>query len=88
MPSHLTRQTFRVDGMHCASCSLLIDETLEDLEGVHRSTTRLRKRNTVVEFDPATCTTEAIVAAIAEAGYTALPTRSGSRSALRLPGGG
>ena len=71
MPDHLTRHIFRVDGMHCASCSLLIDETLENLEGVHRSTTKLRKRRTVVEFDPATCAPDAIVAAIAEAGYTA-----------------
>jgi copper chaperone CopZ len=74
MPHHLTRQTFRVEGMHCTSCSLLIDETLEDLDGVHRSTTKLRKRRTVVEFDPATCATERIVAAIAEAGYSATPT--------------
>ena len=69
----LTRLTLRVDGMHCASCSLLIDESLEDLDGVHRSTTKLRKRRTVVDFDPAFCKPEAIVAAIAEAGYTATP---------------
>ena len=67
----ITRQTFTVEGMHCASCSLLIDETLEDLEGVHRATTKLRKRRTVVQFDPARCNPDAIVAAIADAGYTA-----------------
>ena len=69
--NHTTRQTFTVDGMHCASCTMLIDEVLEDLDGVHRSTTKLRKRRTVVDFDPATCTPAAIVAAIAGAGYTA-----------------
>lgn len=66
-----TRQIFRVEGMHCASCSLLIDEALEDLEGVRRSTTELRKRRTVVEFDPSTCSSDAIVAAIAGVGYSA-----------------
>ena len=70
----MTRQTFSVEGMHCASCSLLIDEVLEELDGVHRSTTKLRKRRTVVEFDRAACTPDAIVAAIAGAGYTAAPT--------------
>jgi copper chaperone len=56
--------------MHCASCTLLIDEVLEDLDGVHRSTTSLRKRRTVVEYDPAACAPEAVLAAISEAGYT------------------
>lgn len=65
------RNTFTIEGMHCASCSLLIDEILEDLHGVQRSATSLRKRRTVVDFDPATCTTDAILAAIADAGYTA-----------------
>ena len=71
---HTTRQTFAVRGMHCASCTLLIDETLEDLDGVHRSTTKLRKGHTVVHFDPATCSPDTIVAAIGEAGYNAEPT--------------
>ncbi len=66
-----TRLTFAVEGMHCASCTLLIDEVLEDLDGVHRSTTKLRKRRTVVDVDPAVCTAEGIIAAIAEAGYAA-----------------
>jgi len=64
------RQAFTVEGMHCASCTLLIDEVLEDLDGVHRSATSLRKRRTVVDYDPSFCTPEAVVAAIAEAGYT------------------
>lgn len=68
-----TRLTLSVEGMHCASCILLIDEVLEDLDGVHRSTTNLRKRRTVVDFDPTACSPGAIVAAIAEAGYSASP---------------
>lgn len=66
-----TRLAFAVEGMHCASCTLLIDEVLEDLDGVHRSTTKLRKRRAVVDVDPTVCTPERIVIAIAEAGYTA-----------------
>lgn len=64
-------QTFSVGGMHCASCSMLIDEVLEDLDGVRRAETSLRKRTTRVEFDPATCTPQVIVEAISEAGYAA-----------------
>lgn len=66
-----TRLTLSVEGMHCASCTLLIDEVLEDLKGVHRSTTKLRRRRTVVDFDTGACSPDAIVAAINGAGYSA-----------------
>lgn len=62
--------TFDVTGMHCASCGLLIDDVLEDLDGVHRSDTDSRRGRTVVVAEPATATSE-IVAAITEAGYHA-----------------
>lgn len=69
--ANTTRLIFAVEGMHCASCTLLIDEVLEDLDGVHRSTTKLRRRRTVVDFDPGACSPDAILAAISEAGYNA-----------------
>jgi cation transport ATPase len=31
--------TFRVEGMHCGSCALLIDDALEDLPGVRSTLT-------------------------------------------------
>jgi copper chaperone len=60
-----------VEGMHCGSCGLLIDDTLEDLPGVLRTQTRLREATTTVEIDPQRCTPQQLVAAIAEAGYSA-----------------
>ena len=65
---------FRVTGMHCASCGLLVDDTLEDLDGVERSETDTKRGRTVV-VDPA-MTTSQIVAAIAEVGYDAAPASS------------
>lgn len=63
--------TFSVTGMHCASCGMLIDETLEDeVPGVRRSETSVRKGRTTVQTD-ATVTPDVIVAAIAGAGYQA-----------------
>jgi Cu+-exporting ATPase len=63
--------TFAVTGMHCASCGLLIDETLEDeVPGVLRCETSVRKGQTIVHAeagaDPAV-----LAAAIAAAGYQA-----------------
>lgn len=63
--------TFAVEGMHCASCGMLIDESVEDLDGVRSSTTSLRSGLATVELDPAWCDPTDVVAAIADAGYTA-----------------
>ena len=60
-----------VQGMHCGSCGLLIDEALEDLAGVRRSQTSLRAGTTTVQVDLDTCPVEALVAEIADLGYTA-----------------
>lgn len=64
-------RTFTVEGMHCASCGMLIDDALEDLDGVTSSTTSLRTGQAKVDLDPARCTPDDVVAAIVEAGYTA-----------------
>lgn len=66
-----TTLTFRVEGMHCGSCGMLIDETLEELDGVHHSETSVKAKRTSVAFDPQRCQPTDVVAAIAEAGYTA-----------------
>jgi copper chaperone len=63
--------TMLVEGMHCASCGLLIDDALEDLPGVVRAQTRLREGRATVQVDPDRCTPEQLVAAVAEAGYAA-----------------
>ncbi len=65
--------SFVVSGMHCASCGLLIDDAVEELAGVERCETDSRRGRTVVSADPAVATVEAIVAAIAAAGYRAEP---------------
>ncbi|TDD10161.1 copper chaperone [Saccharopolyspora terrae] len=68
-----TTVTFRVSGMHCGSCSLLIDDVLEDLPGVHTTTTSVKAGRSVVELDLARSSTDDVIAAIAEVGYRAEP---------------
>lgn len=63
--------TFTIEGMHCASCALLIDDALADLPGVHNSQTSLKQRRSVVELDPAASSPEDALTAIRELGYTA-----------------
>jgi copper chaperone len=58
-------------GMHCGSCSMLIQMTVEDLPGISLAKADYGSGRTHVEFDPAEVSTEEIIAAIVEAGYTA-----------------
>jgi copper chaperone CopZ len=44
--------TFKIDGMHCTSCSMSIDGELEDTEGVVESKTSYAKAKTTVVYDP------------------------------------
>ena len=67
------KTTLAVTGMHCASCSILIDETLEELPGVVSSSTDLRRETTTVEYDPTTTNVSAIADEIVNLGYTARP---------------
>jgi len=55
--------------MHCNSCALLIDDAVEDLEGVTSSTTNLRTGTTDVYLT--TTDPSEILAAITSTGYSA-----------------
>ena len=61
----------RTDGMHCGSCSMLIEMTVGDLVGVSSVKADFASGITHVEFDPALVTVDEISKAITEAGYVA-----------------
>ncbi len=60
--------TVEISGMHCASCGILVDDCLEDLDGVVSSRTSVRKGHCTAVTTPSV-TDAAILAAVAEAGY-------------------
>jgi copper chaperone len=62
---------FRVDGMHCASCSLLIDDAIEDLPGVSRSHTELKAGRSTVQLDTTLTDPRQVIDTITGLGYTA-----------------
>lgn len=67
----ITTHTFRVEGMHCGSCGLLIDDALEDLPGVQDTRTTVKDGRSVVRLDTTRCGPGDVIAAIAEVGYRA-----------------
>ncbi|MFN2495117.1 MAG: heavy-metal-associated domain-containing protein [Pseudonocardiaceae bacterium] len=66
-----TTYTFRIEGMHCGSCALLIDDALADLPGIRSTQTSVKQGRSTVELDPGQCTPSDVLAAIADLGYTA-----------------
>lgn len=67
----LTTTRLVTTGMHCRSCSMLIDMTVGDLEGVDLVQTDHAEGATVVTYDDEAITIDAIIDAIRGAGYDA-----------------
>lgn len=66
-----TTHVFHIDGMHCGSCALLIDDALEDLPGVRSTRTTLKQGRTTVELDASETSPQDVIAAIEGLGYRA-----------------
>lgn len=67
----IIKKTFKISGMHCTSCSLMIDGDLEDTEGVLSSSTNYAKQESVVSFDTTKLSAQKILEIIKFTGYDA-----------------
>jgi len=65
----MTKLVLKVKGMHCASCSVLIDKLLLKQEGVFKVQTSYGAQKTAVEFDETKITLEEIDAFVNKLGY-------------------
>lgn len=66
-----TTRVFRVEGMHCGSCALLIDDALDDLPGVRTTQTTIKGKRSAVELDESQTGPADVISAIEELGYEA-----------------
>ncbi|MEV4158423.1 heavy-metal-associated domain-containing protein [Nocardia salmonicida] len=66
-----TTVVLRVEGMHCASCALLIDDALADVPGVQDTRTAKKTGTTTLVLDSTAATVDQIIATISALGYTA-----------------
>lgn len=58
-------------GLHCQSCSMRVQMSLEELPGVVSASSDFRTAMTEVVYDPEAVTVESLVAAVVAAGYGA-----------------
>lgn len=65
------KHILKINGMHCTSCSLLIDGDLEDTEGVISTTTHYAKQETHIVIEEEKITVEKAIEIIRKTGYEA-----------------
>jgi P-type Cu+ transporter len=65
----MTKLILKVKGMHCASCSILIDKLIKKQEGIISITTSYGNEKTAVEFDEKKISLEKIDELIGKLGY-------------------
>ncbi len=68
----MTTTTFSISGMHCASCSVRNERTLNKLKGVRSASVNLATHSARVEFDESLLSENAIHQAVIENGYGVL----------------
>ncbi|MBI4139046.1 copper-translocating P-type ATPase [Candidatus Uhrbacteria bacterium] len=61
--------TIPIKGMHCASCAVTTEQTLQKTPGVQAANVNFAMQRAVVEYDENTATPEHLAHAIREAGY-------------------
>ncbi len=69
--SEVTTVRLATTGMHCGSCAMLIDMTLEDIAGVSAVSTDYATRMTEVSFDASVVSIDDIIVAVRAVGYDA-----------------
>ncbi|NLM46096.1 MAG: heavy-metal-associated domain-containing protein [Firmicutes bacterium] len=65
------KTVLKVDGMSCKHCKMRVEKALQTLEGVQEAVVDLEAGTAEVTYDEAKISREALIEAVADAGYTA-----------------
>lgn len=65
----IIKKKFKVEGLDCASCCILIDDALEDLDGVESASTNYARCECYVEFDEEKVSQKDILRVVEDTGY-------------------
>jgi len=76
--------SLRIGGMHCAACAGLIEAALRRVDGVVDARVSAAAQSATVQWDATRTRPSALVRAIEQAGYSALPDTAAGARALRL----
>jgi len=59
----------KISGMHCASCAMNVEKTLQDLEGVEKAQVNFSTEKATVEYDPQKLELQKLEKSVKEAGF-------------------
>ena len=88
LPGHVDRRTaessLRIGGMHCSACAGLVEQALRSVAGVLQARVSAASGCATVQWDADHTAPSAWIAAVARAGYTAVPDTLADARAARL----
>lgn len=64
---------FKISGMHCSSCAMMIDGDLEEVKGIKSSKTNFAKSETEVGYEADKVSEKIIIDTIKKTGYSTVP---------------
>jgi Cu+-exporting ATPase len=79
----MKKETFQIDGMHCAGCVNTVQKTLNNLDGVSRADVNLANETALVEYDESRIAEADLQKAVEGSGYTLVKKKSESHDQLK-----
>ena len=76
----MTKTSFPIIGMHCASCAKLIEKNLTKTPGVASAQVNYGSEQATVDFDENTCTLPNLAKAVEDIGYKAVVEAENTKS--------
>ncbi len=87
MPNNIRSQTYKVKGMHCASCSSIIEQTFKKTEGVHSAEVNYGTETAKISYDESKTSPHHLSKKIEPLGYSLiLPAKGSAMSAATSTG--
>ena len=65
----MKKETYKIHGMHCASCVAMIERVLAQTEGVRAAAVNFASESALVEFDDSVVSADRLAAAVKDVGY-------------------
>ncbi len=69
----MTKEEFKIEGMHCTGCASRLQRVLAQKEGIESTSVNFEHKNASVKFDEQKISEEELKQAIRETGFVVVP---------------
>ena len=67
----MKKQTYKIQGMHCAACSAALEKSFNHLEGVHSAIVNIATEKATIEYDPMKIQESDLIKVVEDSGFKA-----------------